>query len=115
MRGLLVAEPALVRRPANLLLVAEPLQVLGRDGRPRRFRRGRWMWWFGGHEAIVSVLDEKFRSAPRLRQYRRAFAPLNAQTLCVNGGIGVTSIGDPGPGDAPGQLWGAEGIDGVPA
>jgi hypothetical protein len=41
MRRLLVAESALVPRCAHLLLVAEPLQVLGRDVSPRRFRRGR--------------------------------------------------------------------------
>jgi hypothetical protein len=58
---LLVAEPALVPRRPHLLLVAEPLPVLGRDVHPRRFRRGRWwMWGFGGHEAIVSVLGGKF-------------------------------------------------------
>ena len=62
---LLVAEPALVPRRTHLLLVAEPLHVLGRDVHPRRFRRGRWwMWGFGGHEAIVSVLGGKFRPAP---------------------------------------------------
>jgi hypothetical protein len=62
MRRLLVAEPALVPRLARLLLVAEPLQVLGRDTHPWRFRRGGWwMWGFGGHVAIVSVLDGRFR------------------------------------------------------
>ena len=61
-RRLLVAEPALVPRRAHLLLVAKPLQVLGRDVDPRRFRRGRWwMWGFGGHEAIVSVLGGELR------------------------------------------------------
>jgi len=68
MRWLLVAEPALVPRRAHLLLVAEPLQVLGRDVYSRRFRRGRlWMWGFGGHDAIVPVLSGKFRPAPRSR------------------------------------------------
>lgn len=54
MRRLLVAEPALVQRRAHLLLVTEPLQVLGRDGHPRRLRRGRRLVCrFGGHEAII--------------------------------------------------------------
>jgi hypothetical protein len=62
MRRLLVAEPALVPRLAHLLLVAEPLQVLGRDAHPWRFRRGAWwMRAFGGHEAIVTLLEGKFR------------------------------------------------------
>src|ERR1700757_3278552 len=57
MRRLLVAKPALVPGFAHLLLVADPLQVLGRDVHPWRFRRGwSWMWGFGGHEAIVPVL-----------------------------------------------------------
>lgn len=50
----LVAEPALVRRRPHLLLVTEPLQILGRDARPRGLLRGRWSaWGFGGHEAII--------------------------------------------------------------
>jgi len=28
-----------------------------------------------------------------------------------NGGIGFATIGDPGRGGAPGQVWGSEGID----
>lgn len=72
MRRLLVAEPTLVPRRAHLLLVDEPLQVVGRDVHPRRFRRGPWwMWGFGGHEAIVSVVGEKFRPTPRSLQGRR--------------------------------------------
>jgi hypothetical protein len=59
----LVAEPALVQRLAHLLLVAEPLQVLGRDAHPWPFRRrGWWRRGFGGgHEAIVTVFEAKFR------------------------------------------------------
>ena len=56
MRRLLVAEPVLVPRRAHLFLVAEPLQVLARYVRPWRSRPGGWMWGFGRHEAIVSVL-----------------------------------------------------------
>jgi hypothetical protein len=61
---LLVAEPALVPSRAHLLLFTEPLQVLQCDVHPRRFRRDRsWMWGFGGHEPIISVLGGKFRPA----------------------------------------------------
>lgn len=57
MRRLLVAEPTLVPRRADLLLVTEPLQLLGRDVYPRPFgRRGWWLWGLGGHEAILPVL-----------------------------------------------------------
>src|SRR6185437_12071315 len=57
MRRLLVAESALIRSRAHLLLVAEPLQVLGRGLDPWRSRRGGpLVWGFGGHEAIVSGL-----------------------------------------------------------
>lgn len=60
MRRLLVAEPTLVPRSAHLLLVTEPLQVLGRDVYPRAFgRRGGWLWGFGGHEAILPVLTAR--------------------------------------------------------
>lgn len=55
MRRSLVAEPALVGRRAHLLLVTEPLQVLGRDARTRRLGRGRrGAWGFGGHDAIIA-------------------------------------------------------------
>jgi len=79
---LLVAESALVPRRAHLLLVAEPLQVLGRDVHRRRLRRGRWwMWGFGGHEAIVSVLGGKFRPAPAwLRSFLEGRAVLMPST-----------------------------------
>lgn len=64
-RRLFVAEPVVIPRRAHLLLVAEPLQVLGRDAHLWRFPRdGWWMWGFGGHEAIVSVLaDGSLRDA----------------------------------------------------
>jgi hypothetical protein len=65
MRRLLVAQSALIPRRAHLLLVAESLQVLGREVAAPRFRRRWWMWGFGGHEAIVAVLDGNFRPAPR--------------------------------------------------
>ncbi len=75
MRRLFVPQPALVPGIAHLFLVAEPLQVLGRDAHPWRFRRGGWwMWGFGGHVAIVSVLaDGSLRDAYMLSddEFRR--------------------------------------------
>ncbi|OBH08930.1 hypothetical protein A5695_01910 [Mycobacterium sp. E1747] len=54
MRRLLVAKPALVGRRAHLLLVAEPLQFLGREAHRAGLRCGRRsVWGFGGHEAII--------------------------------------------------------------
>ena len=76
MRRLLVAEPALVPGIAYLFLVAEPLQILGRDAHPWRFPRGgSRMWGFGGHMAIISVLaDGSLRDAYILSddEFRRA-------------------------------------------
>src|SRR5262249_36251933 len=64
-RRLLVAKPAPVPRRAHLLLVAEPLQVLGRDVHPRRVLRGRgWVGGVRGAGGDVSVLGGKFRPAP---------------------------------------------------
>ena len=59
-RRALVAQPALVRRRAHLLLVTEALQILRRDARPLRGGRrgGRGFGGFGGHDAIVSALGE---------------------------------------------------------
>lgn len=55
-RRSLVAQPTVVGSLAHLLLVAEPLQVFGRDVHPIRFLRGRRMFGFTGHEAIVAYL-----------------------------------------------------------
>jgi len=44
----LIAQPVVVRRLPHQILVAEPVQFLGRDVHPRRFRRGRG-WGFGVH------------------------------------------------------------------
>jgi hypothetical protein len=83
MRRLLIAEPALVARGAHLLLVAEPLQLLGRDVHPRRFRRGRsWMWGLGGHEAIVPVSAGKEASLTLSRL--KLVAPESSSVVAVS-------------------------------
>jgi hypothetical protein len=56
----LIMQPVVVRRPPHQILVAEPVQLLGRDVHPRRFRRGRG-WGFRVHGVIVSLLDGEFR------------------------------------------------------
>ena len=67
----LIAQPVVVRRPPHQILVAEPLQILGRDVYPRRFRRGPG-WGSGSMAVIISLLEGGDKRA----MIRRLFASL---------------------------------------
>ena len=59
----LIAQPVVVRCPPHQILVAEPLQVLGRDVYPRRFRRGPG-WGFGVHSGDCLSFRRKVPAPP---------------------------------------------------